>query len=553
MVADMLASDPALRPDAATVVERLRAAGFAAGPAPMRHLASSRGVDVTPVQPTIRRVEHHARQRAAEAERVAPPKGVSPRMLGVGLAAALVIFLGVVFVLPKISAIGDRDSPESLAIAPQPRAVPDAEENLLFNENITDFVSRDERVRLKQEAEQALGELLSNLETLEARAVARWGGQVFETAQEIYAEGDDAFLRRNYKLAGEKYTEAITVIEPLLERVDIVFAEAMEEGQAALEAGDSVAAVRHLELAVAISPGDAEAHNDLARAKNLDLVISLTRQGVELEKDLDLVAARMAFEKALDIDAEWQPAAEGLQRVLVASNQLSFDQRMTEGLEALADGDFLVARAAFRTAQALQPESREPADGLLQVDQGMRLQKIAALEREAKKLEDTEQWNGAVEKYSAILNVDPDLNFAHEGLARASDRFALHQKLEGYIADPDSLSNPSTMQAATKMLLDITRMPSVGPRLDDQKNQLSRLLKRAATPLTVQLISDNATDVVIFRVGKLGSFDTHEISLRPGKYVAVGSRPGYRDVRLEFRVAPETELQPIVVRCEEQI
>ena len=181
------------------------------------------------------------------------------------------------------------------------------------------------------------------------------------------------------------------------------------------------------------------------------------------------------------------------------------------------------------------------------------MQKIATMEDDARRLENSEQWDAAVDKYKAILEVDSDLVFAHEGLARASEQAALHKKLEGFIADPDSLSQPSTMQTATKMLLDITRMPSIGPRLEDQKNQLSRLLKRAVTPLTVHLISDNATDVVIFRVGKLGSFESQEIDLRPGTYVAVGSRPGYRDVRLEFRVSPETELQPIVVRCEEQI
>jgi hypothetical protein len=109
------------------------------------------------------------------------------------------------------------------------------------------------------------------------------------------------------------------------------------------------------------------------------------------------------------------------------------------------------------------------------------------------------------------------------------------------------------MQAATKLLLDITRMEDIGPRLSGQRDDLSRLLKRAATPLTVQIVSDNLTDVSIYKVGKLGSFDTHELSLRPGTYVAVGVRPGYRDVRLEFRVAPEIDMQPIVVRCEEQI
>jgi hypothetical protein len=44
-----------------------------------------------------------------------------------------------------------------------------------------------------------------------------------------------------------------------------------------------------------------------------------------------------------------------------------------------------------------------------------------------------------------------------------------------------------------------------------------------------------------------------ELELRPGVYVAVGNRPGYRDVRLEFRVAPEIEMKPIVIQCEEQI
>jgi hypothetical protein len=96
-------------------------------------------------------------------------------------------------------------------------------------------------------------------------------------------------------------------------------------------------------------------------------------------------------------------------------------------------------------------------------------------------------------------------------------------------------------------------MPEIGPRLDGQRDELSRLLKRAATPLTVSFISDNVTDVSIYKVGKLGSFETHELDLRPGTYVAVGSRPGYRDVRLEFRVGPEIELQPVVVRCEEAI
>jgi serine/threonine protein kinase len=552
LVAEMLAGDAVLRPDAETVAERIREAGFAPGLVPGRFIGGGESIEVEPVEATIRPREHRATVHKAVPGKEEQPTGISPRVLGGALAAALVLFLVVVFVLPRL--VGDRDSVAPVGSeARTQRTVPDGESDVLFNENIDEFATREERLRLKYDTEQVLGELLSKLETLEARAVGRWGGQTFASAQQIYAEADREYLRRNYRVAGEKYSEAITLIDPLLEKVDEIFEETMESGRVAFEAGNSAEALRHFELAVAISPGHAGAHNGLTRAKNLDLVMSLTKQGVELEKDLDLEAAKLAFEKALELDAEWQPAMDGLERVLVAGNELSFDQRMSEGLEALADGDFLTARAAFRTAQALQPGSREPADGLLQVDQGIRLQKIANLEDEAMRLERSEQWETAVSRYEAILEVDPDLVFAHEGLARSKKRSALHATLQSYIDDPDSLSEPATMQKATTMLLDITRMPSVGPRLEDQKSQLSRLLKRAVTPLTVRLISDNATDVVIFRVGKLGSFDSQEISLRPGKYVAVGSRPGYRDVRLEFSVSPEIELQPIVVRCEERI
>jgi len=130
---------------------------------------------------------------------------------------------------------------------------------------------------------------------------------------------------------------------------------------------------------------------------------------------------------------------------------------------------------------------------------------------------------------------------------------SLYKQLDELIAEPDRLSAPSVMQKATKLVVEITIRQDVGPHLTGLKDELSRLLKRAATALTVPLISDNVTEVSIYKVGRLGNFMRKEINLRPGTYVAVGSRAGFRDVRLEFRVAPEIEMEPVVVQCEEQI
>ena len=190
---------------------------------------------------------------------------------------------------------------------------------------------------------------------------------------------------------------------------------------------------------------------------------------------------------------------------------------------------------------------------MLQVDQGLRLQDITTLEYEAQSLEQDEHWDAVVKTYEEILKVDSTLTFASEGLQYGREMSALHKQLDDLIGEPDRLSIPSVMQKATMLVVNITTRPNVGARLAGQRDELSRLLKRAATPLVVPLVSDNVTEVSIYKVGRLGNFMRKEVNLRPGTYVVVGSRPGFRDVRLEFRVAPEIDMQPVIVQCEERI
>lgn len=554
LIQNMLDKDAAARPDAATVVAAIESAGFAPGPAPASYCGGrqSPGDEIIEVGETA----HKKASRATDgsAAEISKSSGISMRSLGIGLAALLAVLFGVVFLLPNTVTT---DTSEQ--VVDRTQAANQVDENqrqqgrVGFSENVNDLSGRDERVRARAATEAVLGELLSKMETLEQRAVQRWGGLRFKRAQTAYAEGDAAYIAHDYALASEKYAAAITIVEPMLDEVNEVFRTTFVDAQEALGAADTVEALRLFELAVAISPSHAAAQAGFRRAKNLDAVLSLTDQGFTLEKDLELEVARQSFAQAVALDPEWQPAQTGLDRVLATMQQMEFDQRMTEGLSSLAESDYPGARAAFRMAQKLKPESLEPADGLLQVDQGIRLDRIAALERRARSEENNETWGSAVATYTDVLEIDSNLQFAHQGLARSQKMVALHDQLDKYIADPDSLSAATTLSRATGLVVDITRMPNIGPRLSAQRDQLSRLLKRAVTPLTVQLVSDNVTDVSIYKVGKLGNFQTHQVSLRPGTYVAVGSRPGYRDVRLEFRVAPEIDQQPIVVRCEEAI
>ncbi|HEX2139320.1 MAG TPA: hypothetical protein VHG33_06380, partial [Woeseiaceae bacterium] len=549
LLAAMLATEAEDRPSAEDVAERLREAGISAGTVRLRPSEAAFEREVEPDVESVESVQPFRRRSALPAESAVATgrRGVSVGFLYGGLAALVLIVIALFYLLPNALESNGGEPVEAPA-AGQPATTAEETAPAAAEEK-----SPAEIAAIKAQADEVLGELLSDLERLRLRAVERWGGPAFQRALDVYESGDEAYLDRDYELAGQRYAQSLELLQPLFGRIDGEFRRAMETGTAAFEAGNHADAVRLFDLAVAITPGHTRAEQWLERARNLESVLRLTDQGLRFENDLELLAAKSAFERALELDPAWQPAAIALERVQDAIRQRSFEQRMTEGFDALSAGNFPTARVAFEAAKALKPDSQQPIDGLLQVDQEVRLAKIRNLEQEALALEKGEQWEVAVQKYEQILEIDPLLQFAQEGLARSRERAALHAKLDSWIAEPDSLSAPAVMQEATDMLLRLSRMSPAGPRLEDQKDELSKLLKRAATPLTVRFVSDNATEVSIFRVGQLGTFSSQELQLRPGAYVATGSRPGFRDVRLEFRVAPEIELGPIVIKCEERI
>ena len=92
-----------------------------------------------------------------------------------------------------------------------------------------------------------------------------------------------------------------------------------------------------------------------------------------------------------------------------------------------------------------------------------------------------------------------------------------------------------------------------GPVLRSQIQRLQILLPTFDVPVRLELVSDNATEVQIQRVGTFGTFSKREIELKPGKYTVVGTRPGFRDVRRDVTIAPGTDVQTISVSCVEPI
>jgi len=234
-------------------------------------------------------------------------------------------------------------------------------------------------------------------------------------------------------------------------------------------------------------------------------------------------------------------------------DQRHYVEAMSEGLAALEIGQWQTALAAFERASSLRPGAPEVADGIARARAGQRRETVAESLRRADELEYGEAWREAEKMYSAVLAIDPESAAALSGKQRTDVRATLDEELEFHLANPGRLSTPAVFEDATACLEEALDTAPSGPRLEEQIARLEAVLERASTPVPVILESDAMTEVVVYRVGRLGTFTRRELALRPGTYTVVGSREGFRDVRLQLVVAPASPPNPLVVRCAERL
>jgi len=228
-------------------------------------------------------------------------------------------------------------------------------------------------------------------------------------------------------------------------------------------------------------------------------------------------------------------------------------EAMSTGLAALENHQWLAAQDAFAHASRLRPAAPEVADGLARARAGQRREMVADNLRRARKFEENEAWREAEKMYSAVLAADPESGPALVGQKRTEKRAALDEKVEFHLANPGRLSTATVFDDAASCLEEAQETKPSGPRLESQIASLEILLEHVSTPVMVVLESDAQTEIMVYRVGRLGTFTRRELNLKPGAYTVIGSRTGYRDVRLKLVVTPGTPSEPLVVRCTDSL
>ncbi len=452
------------------------------------------------------------------------------------------LVLAVIFVLPNLI--------QPPVVAPSPPVTTTSD---VTTEGTDSPYAQAQRAQARRAAQDVLAQLIDKQQLLESKHVQLWGMADYQAALELAHQGDAAYRQQNFAVALQQYTDAVGQLQALEQSFEPYVEATLATGNAALNTGDGDAALGAFTKILAIDPAHQHALSGKRRAELLPEVHALTLQGQQQQSAGDLAAARDSFAQALAIDPLHAPAQNGRQETAARLNERDFSNAMGQGYSELQRGSYRAALTAFERAAALRPNAPETISGIAQARNHLAQDQLGRELTRAAQLEQVEQWADAEHIYTQILSRDDSLIDARIGQIRTSARAALDTRLQKTLADPLRLAGDADYQRAQRLLADARNVAAPGTRLQGQISALATVLKTAAIPVVVSLQSDNQTEVALFKVGDLGKFREKTLRLKPGRYVAEGIRPGYRDVRVEFAVTHQGVPAPIAIQCQEPI
>jgi tetratricopeptide (TPR) repeat protein len=495
---------------------------------------------------TVDRPEPEEAPAAPETERAGASRqgSVALRRFTIALLCLLLVALvAVVVVLPDLVAdrVAERQpsapAPAGPALPPPP---PPEDAKRLARE--------------KREAGNKLGIVLRMQTELEAEGVATWGGEDYDAALDTLAAGDADLQAGRFASARQYYDKAAVQLDALRASRPERLASALNAGEAALAAADGPGARDAFTTALALEPHNERAQQGMLRARVVEDVVALIAAGAGHEARDELGTARDKYAAAIALDADSPAARDAYDAVTARIRERDFQAAMSAALTALDGSNFAASRAALARAEAIKSGTPEVADTRKRLRLAVQHSRITKHRREAAILEREERWRQASEHYTAVLAIDPTAAFARAGQKRSLAKARIHAELDAYLGALDRLSAPGPRENAERLLAVAGEPdPSAEPRLAAKAGKLGEALEIARTPMQVRLHSDNLTEVAVYKVGRFGRFESRDLSLPPGRYVAVGTRSGYRDVRVEFTLIPGEEPIDVIVRCQEKI
>jgi len=405
----------------------------------------------------------------------------------------------------------------------------------------------------RKSAQDILSKVMNKQKLLEDKKVKTWAKEDFLEAISIAESGDVHYRLQEFDQALKSYQLTLKQLASIEARSENTFQQYYQAGIIALTESNQQQAISKLTVALNIKPDDEQAHIALQRGEVLQDVIKLVDEGTVLIAEQKLDAAKNSFLQAEKVDERSELVKQQLILVNDAIVERNYSSAMSQGYMFLNKQKYPQALQAFNRAQKVKPKIIDPQKAITETKNKQKQAIITLQTQQAITDEGDEKWSEAVALYQQILALDKTLMSARIGLIRSQSRQKLDTELKNIINQPQRLTNRGVYVQAINTLKDAKQIKQPEPRLNQQIANISSILQQLTIPIALYITSDNQTKITLHRVGELGNFTNKELQLKPGEYTFLGSREGYRDVRHQVTIMPNSSQHTIEISCIEKV
>lgn len=408
------------------------------------------------------------------------------------------------------------------------------------------------------EAKLATQEMYDNFLTRvdELKPSKHLNQEAYDDAFDAASAGKQFLTEGSFTASKTKLTEATDKLQALADSISNYIRENAALGHRYIAQGQGAKAIEAFTNLLSIDPQNENAILQIERAKTADDVFNLVKKGEVQERSEAFEEALIAYQQAFQKDPKSAKAQNGVSRVRRKIENRDFSKYLTIAQNAEQSYRFDEAIENFQLALAIFPDRKELADSIVRARTDKRQSDITTLVTRAYALEsENRDWEGARVIYQQLIDMEPNLQEAKDGLLRTGKVIRSILRYEKYLEIAAIEAKRLQYQLARQSWDQAMRSKPDYLELTDEAKRLQQHLITQSRPVQVLFISDMATWVSVQgpTAKKPTKLKESTMNLLPGDYRIIGRKKGYEDIQYRLQIRGGVAQSPLTVICDEKL
>ena len=371
----------------------------------------------------------------------------------------------------------------------------------------------------------------------------------------------EAYQAKDYDSVNRIILAALDKVEAVSKKEQATFDLYMQAAEEAYLNEQYEQGQKSIAWALSLRPTDSTAQSLSQLIEALPHLIASRRQAEDARAQGDLSGELKALKQVLaalpqnkNHDAEITQTRKRIQWIERIQRDQIFIQAVARGAKAVKNQNINVARQALVTAQKMRPSAVETKNLHIKVTKLETVLQSEKLLQTAIEAANSDNWTEALSVLEQILKLDSDHGEANQQRNLALKIIAHQKQIEQFAEHPQRLAATNIAAAAKELIESADELKFFSRKLGFAAEDLEEKIQLWESTVTVRVISDGETEIIVLGVGIVGKTKERTIELKAGRHVFEGSRKGYKSVLTEVMISHDGgEIPTVTVICKEKI